>query len=101
MRNRPAVFKRSRGFRLTPPIALAALAAVMALVAGGLYVMDPGSAPSGGGVPRAPVPPGLPYPEVPRVSVEEAKALLDAHGVIFLDVRGPAEYGLGHIPARS
>jgi 3-mercaptopyruvate sulfurtransferase SseA len=70
----------------------------MALVAGGLYVMDPGSAPPGGGVPRAQAPPGLPYPEVPRVSVGEAKALLDANGAIFLDVRGPAEYGLGHIP---
>lgn len=32
------------------------------------------------------------------ISVEEAKALLDKGGVIFLDCREPKEYKSGHIP---
>jgi rhodanese-related sulfurtransferase len=30
--------------------------------------------------------------------VADAKALLDAGTAIFIDVRGPADYELGHLP---
>lgn len=35
---------------------------------------------------------------ITMISVEEAKALLDKGGVIFLDCREPKEYKSGHIP---
>ncbi len=41
---------------------------------------------------------GIPFPEVPRISVEEAKARFDAGTAIFVDVRGSREYAAGHIP---
>ena len=36
--------------------------------------------------------------EVPRVTVEEAKAALDSGAAIILDVRGAGAYEMGHIP---
>jgi hypothetical protein len=39
----------------------------------------------------------IPYPEVPRVSLEEAKAALDAGSAIFVDVREPQSYEAEHI----
>jgi 3-mercaptopyruvate sulfurtransferase SseA len=38
------------------------------------------------------------YTEVPRVSLEEAKAALDAGSAMFLDVRAQASYESQHIP---
>lgn len=70
----------------------------MALVAGGLYLVDPGSGPSAPPARHAAPAPGLPYPEVPRLAVQDAKALLDARGAIFVDVRGAGDYAMGHIP---
>ncbi|HEY5983247.1 MAG TPA: rhodanese-like domain-containing protein [Anaerolineales bacterium] len=38
------------------------------------------------------------YPEIPRVTLEEAKAAYDQKAATFVDVRKPANYDLGHIP---
>ena len=38
------------------------------------------------------------YPDVPRVSLADAKAAYDTGGAVFLDVRDAAEYAGGHIP---
>ena len=40
----------------------------------------------------------IPYPEVERVSVQDAKAAYDAGTAIFVDVRGDNLYNTGHIP---
>lgn len=40
---------------------------------------------------------GIPYPEVPRLSVVEAKASWDAKNAVFVDVRGESDYAAGHI----
>lgn len=40
----------------------------------------------------------IPYPEVPRVSLTEAKAHYDADTAIFVDVRSVQEYETAHIP---
>lgn len=48
------------------------------------------------GVPTAQVQ-EQPYPEVPRVSLEEAKAALDAGSAILVDVRQPEAYAAEHI----
>lgn len=41
---------------------------------------------------------GIPYPEVPRLSIAEAKALYDTNTAIFVDVRSSQEYQAAHIP---
>ena len=41
---------------------------------------------------------GLPYPDIPRISVAEAKAKFDAGAAIFVDVRSLEEYQARHIP---
>jgi hypothetical protein len=40
----------------------------------------------------------IPYPEVPRVNVKDAKAAFDIGNAIFIDVRGDPLYSEGHIP---
>ncbi len=41
---------------------------------------------------------GIPYPEVPRLSLADAKARYEAGTAIFLDVRGQEDYEVAHIP---
>ena len=38
------------------------------------------------------------YPEIERVSLEDAKAALDAGTAVFVDVRGTDAYAMSHIP---
>ena len=38
------------------------------------------------------------YPEIERVSLEDAKAALDAGTAVFVDVRGVEAYNMSHIP---
>jgi 3-mercaptopyruvate sulfurtransferase SseA len=38
------------------------------------------------------------YPEIQRVTLEEAKTALDEGKAVFLDVRGPAAFEAGRIP---
>lgn len=40
----------------------------------------------------------IPYPEVERVTVQDAKAAYDAGTAVFVDVRGDDLYNGGHIP---
>jgi 3-mercaptopyruvate sulfurtransferase SseA len=40
----------------------------------------------------------IPYPEVPRVSLEDAKAAFDEGTAVFVDVRSAEAYALSHIP---
>jgi 3-mercaptopyruvate sulfurtransferase SseA len=41
---------------------------------------------------------GLPYPDVPRISLAEAKAAYDARNVTIIDVRDQDAYATAHIP---
>lgn len=38
------------------------------------------------------------YPNIPRVSVADAKAAYDIGSAVFIDVRDESEYALSHIP---
>lgn len=38
------------------------------------------------------------YPEIQRVSLEDAKAAFDAGTAVFMDVRGTDAYAMSHIP---
>jgi 3-mercaptopyruvate sulfurtransferase SseA len=52
--------------------------------------------------PTAPVGESVPYPDVPRISLGDAKAAYDTQSAVFIDVRGEPYYSEGHIPgARS
>ncbi len=42
--------------------------------------------------------PNIPYPQVVRVSQEDAKAAYDDGSAVFVDVRGDDSYNSGHIP---
>jgi 3-mercaptopyruvate sulfurtransferase SseA len=41
---------------------------------------------------------GYPFPDVPRITVQEAKARFDAGNVIFVDVRSEGQYNAERIP---
>jgi hypothetical protein len=40
----------------------------------------------------------IPYPEVPRVGLGDAKAAYDLESAVFVDVRGPQAFAQAHIP---
>ena len=40
----------------------------------------------------------IPYPEIPRVSLAEARAAFESQGATFVDVRGSEFYAQAHIP---
>lgn len=40
----------------------------------------------------------IPYPEVPRISLADAKAQYDANSAVFVDVRSAEQYEAAHIP---
>lgn len=40
----------------------------------------------------------IPYPDVKRVSLGDAKAAYDTKAAVFVDVRGEPYYSQGHIP---
>jgi hypothetical protein len=42
--------------------------------------------------------PAIPYPEIKRISLEDAKAAYDQGSAIFIDVRGEPYYSESHIP---
>ena len=48
-------------------------------------------------VPPTPVPTQNPEDNVPRISAEEAKKLVDAGKAVIIDVRGPDAYKISHI----
>jgi 3-mercaptopyruvate sulfurtransferase SseA len=45
--------------------------------------------------------PRIPYPEVPRVGLGDAKAALDLKQAVFIDVRGEPYFSQGHIPGAA
>ena len=84
------------------------LLAILAIAGGVLLLLAVGAFALFGGDQPAPVDisaipdshneEGIPYPEVARVSPEEAKARYDADSAIFVDVRSLDEYETEHIP---
>jgi 3-mercaptopyruvate sulfurtransferase SseA len=41
--------------------------------------------------------PNLPYPEIARISVDDARERLDSDETVFVDVRGADQYAAAHI----
>lgn len=42
--------------------------------------------------------PNLPFPEIQRVTLDDAKAALDSQQAVFVDVRSRESYTVSHIP---
>lgn len=55
-------------------------------------------APTQTGIDRAGVAPRIPFSNIERVGVEDAKAALDRQEAIFIDTRGDPYFAGGHIP---
>ena len=77
------------------PLALIALGLLLILGAGGWYlyqVLNPEetvqTSPQGEGN----------YPDVPRVSLADAKAAYETGGAVFVDVRDAESYAQSHVP---
>jgi hypothetical protein len=51
-------------------------------------------APPSGAQPEA----RIPFPDIPRVSLEDAKTAFDAKSAVFIDTRGEPYFSTGHIP---
>lgn len=88
------------------PVTLAFAGLAVLVLAIGLVVLDPGesepevssSNPSNNAISDVHDDEGIPYPEVPRISLGDAKAQYDANTAIFVDVRSPDEYAAARIP---
>lgn len=78
------------------PIFLVAAGLVLILGAAAFYLLNPlGSTES---LPTDQSSAAIPYPDVPRVSLQDAKAAYDLKNAVFVDVRGEPYYSESHIP---
>lgn len=87
--------RRSRSSSILPFVVIAV--GLLITLAAVILVLDPfGNGDQGelAGAPEA----GIPFPDVPRVSLGDAKAAYDTEQAIFVDVRGEPFYSDAHIP---
>ena len=86
--------KRRKKKDNTLPILLMVVGALLA-IAVLVMVLQPGASdPSTTGLSNQ----QIPYPEVQRVSLNDARQALDENQAVFLDVRSSDAYAAGHIP---
>ena len=43
-------------------------------------------------------PQSIPYPDIPRITLGDAKAAYDLNNAVFIDTRGDSYFAQGHIP---
>ncbi|NOZ72935.1 MAG: zinc-ribbon domain-containing protein [Chloroflexi bacterium] len=71
---------------------------ILLLIVGGLVLSNNNpSTPSISDIPDSHDVEGIPYPEVARISVSDAKALYDSGNAIIVDVRSQGEYDTAHV----
>ena len=85
--------KKPRSASLTP-ILLIAAGAILIIGSAAWFVFSS----RGLAQPKPTVAEDIPYPEVPRISVKDAKAALDIGNAVFVDARGEPFFSEGHIP---
>lgn len=95
--------KKRQGDTRTPNLfaILAIAGGVLLLLVVGAFVIFGGDQPDLvdiSEIPDAHNEEGIPYPEVPRILLEQARARYDAGSAIFVDVRSLEEYEAEHIP---
>ena len=77
------------------PIVIIA-AGLIILLGAGLWLLNP-MEPLAASTPTSPAAP-IPFAEIPRVRLPDAKAAYDLKNAVFIDVRGEPFYSEGHIP---
>jgi 3-mercaptopyruvate sulfurtransferase SseA len=84
---------------LTPQL-LILIGSVVLVLAGALLIFTarPVAAPTPTPVADEHSEEGLPYPDVPRISLADAKAAYDAKSATIIDVRDQDAYATAHIP---
>lgn len=70
----------------------------MVLLVAALATLLTGQQPQAASLPLATAAPDIPFPDVPRISVADAKAGYDAGSILFVDVRSAGSYAESHIP---
>lgn len=92
--------QRNQPRRTLTPQVLILIGSAVLILAGALLIVTarPGVAPTATPVADVHSEEGLPYPEVPRIPLADAKAAYDAKRVIIVDVRGQEDYAATHIP---
>jgi Rhodanese-like domain len=78
------------------PIILVAAGLVLILGAAVFYLVNPLNGSKS--VPTDQPVAAVPYPNVPRVSLKDAKAAYDLKNSVFMDVRGEPYYSEEHVP---
>lgn len=78
------------------PIVL--VTAGVALILGALYFYLSNPFKSSDSVPTDQAAAAVPYPDVARVSLKDAKAAFDLKNAVFIDVRGEPYFSQEHIP---
>lgn len=77
------------------PYILMSVGVILVVVAAGALIL---SRPSSPDLQQPLTQASIPFPEIPRVSLVDAKAALDSGSAVFLDVRDARSYSQGHIP---
>lgn len=96
--------RKQQGFfeRINPLYWLAIVFAVLLVLALGLYIVQQQPTTTTGASQPAsakPQPAGnIPYPNVPRIPLADAKAKLDRQEVVMVDSRTAEEFAQAHIP---
>lgn len=85
-----------RASRSLGPIVLIA-AGVVLMIGVAIWALVPGLSSGQSAAPTA-VTSGIPYPNVPRISLADAHAAYVAGNAVFVDVRGDSFYDTAHIP---
>lgn len=81
------------------PILLLMAGSALLILASAVFLLQNGSSQA---APPSPASSGHDeetYPEITRVSIEQAKAALDSGTAVFVDVRGAEAYDISHIPS--
>jgi hypothetical protein len=88
--------KKQKNQKLDPAIWVIIIGGLMLIIAVVILLIQaqPGSQSTTNTVPTA----FVPYADVDRVSIQDAKAAYDAGTAVFVDVRGDDLYNVGHIP---
>lgn len=89
--------KRSKTRNNTIPLITMGVGLLLIIAAGAWLLSNTGREPATGGG-GASTTSGIPFPEVPRVSLSDSKAAYDLGSAVFLDVRSPQQYAESHIP---
>lgn len=95
---------KSTATRVPLPLAILALGGLLLIAAAVLLANNQGDAPTtAANPPENPTAetvtnPNAPFPDVPRISLSQAKTLYDSDQAIFIDVRTEENYRSAHIP---